>query len=90
MDTLVDRADIDLAISSAKLISREVLVPGAGSSSYSVTTGPGRTFTTSPLTPKSAKTFSNKRAVCDNALAVLVGSVSGTGEDFKISIGGRV
>jgi hypothetical protein len=33
---------IERAISSARPITREDLMPGAGSSSYSVTTGPGR------------------------------------------------
>ena len=38
---LADSALIDLAISLAKLIILFVCVPGAGSSSYKVTTGPG-------------------------------------------------
>ena len=41
-------ADIERAISSAKPITRALLVPGAGSSSYKVTTGPGRTLTILP------------------------------------------
>ena len=51
VDTRADRADIDRAISSARPITRLALRPGAGSSSYIVTTGPGRTDTISPFTP---------------------------------------
>ena len=47
---------IERAISSARLITREDFTPGAGSNSYRVTTGPGRTWTISPLTPKSVST----------------------------------
>ena len=51
VDTLVESADIDLAISSANPITLLALRPGAGSNSYIVTTGPGLTETISPLTP---------------------------------------
>jgi S-DNA-T family DNA segregation ATPase FtsK/SpoIIIE len=44
-------AAIERAMSSARPITRLALRPGAGSSSYMVTTGPGRTLTISPLTP---------------------------------------
>ena len=57
-----DTALIDRATSSARLMTREDFVPGAGSSSYRVTTGPGRTLTISPVTPKSASTHSSWRA----------------------------
>ena len=53
---------IERAMSSASPMTREDLVPGAGSSSYSVTTGPGRTLVISPLTPKSWSTPSSSRA----------------------------
>jgi hypothetical protein len=42
---------MDRAISSARPITRDAFRPGAGSSSYIVTTGPGRTETMSPFTP---------------------------------------
>ena len=51
VDTRADSADMDRAISSARPITRDAFSPGAGSSSYMVTTGPGRTDTISPLTP---------------------------------------
>ena len=57
-------ADIERAISSARPITRDDLMPGAGSNSYNVTTGPGRTLTISPLTPKSSSTPSRRRAFC--------------------------
>ena len=47
------RALIERAMSSARPITRDDLMPGAGSSSYSVTTGPGRALMISPRTPKS-------------------------------------
>jgi hypothetical protein len=40
---------------------RDTLMPGAGSYSYMVITGPGWTFTTRPSTPKSASFFSSTR-----------------------------
>ena len=49
--TRAESADIDRAISSDNPITRLAFKPGAGSSSYMVTTGPGRTLTTSPFTP---------------------------------------
>ena len=39
------------ATSSARPITRALRMPGAGSSSYSVTTGPGRISTMLPCTP---------------------------------------
>ena len=51
VDTRVARADIDLAISSAKLITLLAFRPAAGSNSYNVTTGPGFTDNISPFTP---------------------------------------
>ena len=44
-------ADMLRAMSSARPITRLAFRPGAGSSSYMVTTGPGRTATISPFTP---------------------------------------
>ena len=51
VDTRADSAAIDRAMSSANPITRLALRPGAGSSSYIVTTGPGRTAMISPFTP---------------------------------------
>ena len=51
VETLVAKADIDLAISSDKEITRLAFNPAAGSSSYRVTTGPGFTEMIEPLTP---------------------------------------
>jgi len=45
------------ARSSARFTIRATLVPGAGSNSYIVTTGPGRTSVTRPSMPKLAKAF---------------------------------
>src|SRR3981189_2510990 len=59
--TRADSALIDRAISSASPMTREDLRPGAGSSSYSVTTGPGGALTISPRTPKSPSTPSSAR-----------------------------
>ena len=60
--TRADTALIERAISSARPITRDDLMPGAGSSSYKVTTGPGRASTISPLTPKSSSTLSSDSA----------------------------
>ena len=51
VETRADRADIERAMSSDRPITREAFSPGAGSNSYMVTTGPGRTDTISPRTP---------------------------------------
>ena len=60
--TRADTALIERAMSSARPITRDDLMPGAGSSSYSVTTGPGRALMISPLTPKSSSTLSSDSA----------------------------
>ena len=49
--TRTEIALIERAMSSARPITRDALMPGAGSNSYSVTTGPGRTCTIWPRTP---------------------------------------
>ena len=51
VETRADNADIERAISSDSPITLDAFKPGAGSSSYIVTTGPGLTETISPLTP---------------------------------------
>ena len=65
---------IERAMSSARPITRDDLMPGAGSSSYRVTTGPGRTWMISPLTPKSSSTLSSRRAFCSSASFDRLGS----------------
>ena len=65
------RAEIALmlrAMSSARPTTRLALMPGAGSSSYMVTTGPARTAVISPLTLKSSSTFSSSRALRSSAI----------------------
>ena len=61
--TRADSADMLRAMSSASWITRLALMPLAGSSSYIVTTGPGRTSTMSPRTWKSSSTLSSSRAL---------------------------
>src|SRR5271155_6126048 len=65
--TRAETADIDRAMSSASPITRDDLIPGAGSSSYSVTTGPGWALTISPRTPKSPSTPSSARELVSNS-----------------------
>jgi hypothetical protein len=70
------RAEIALmlrAISSARPITRLALMPGAGSSSYMVTTGPVRTAVISPFTLKSSSTFSSRRALRSSASLSILG-----------------
>ena len=61
--TRAESADMLRAMSSASAITRLALMPLAGSSSYIVTTGPGRTSTMSPRTLKSSSTVSSRRAL---------------------------
>ena len=68
--TVLTRAETALmlrAMSSDRPITRAALVPGAGSSSYMVTTGPVRTAVTSPFTLKSSSTDSSSRALRSSA-----------------------
>ena len=53
------RADIERAMSSAKATTRPCFTPGAGTSSYRVTTGPGRIWSIWPRTPNSCSTPSS-------------------------------
>ncbi len=55
--------DMERATSSARPITRAERMPGAGSSSYSVTTGPGRMSRMTPCTPYSSSTDSSSRAL---------------------------
>ncbi len=48
------------AISSERFIILETLIPGAGSNSFKVTTGPWLIFLILPSTPKSKRIFSKK------------------------------
>ncbi|MNV50121.1 hypothetical protein D3C71_1421110 [compost metagenome] len=70
--TRAESADMERAISSERPMTREDLTPGAGSNSYSVTTGPGRTSMISPLMPKSSSTLSRSPALCSSASGVMV------------------
>ena len=65
--TRADIADMLRAISSASWMTRLALIPGAGSSSYIVTTGPGRTSVIAPFTWKSSSTVSSSRALRSSA-----------------------
>src|ERR1700710_2632481 len=65
--TRAESALIERAISSASPITRDDLMPGAGSSSYSVTTGPGLALTISPRTPKSPSTPSSARELVSSS-----------------------
>src|SRR4051794_7529836 len=73
--TRAETADIERAMSSASPITRLDFVPGAGSSSYNVTTGPGRTLMISPRTPKSSSVDSSKVAFCSSASADTVAAL---------------
>lgn len=64
------------ARSSVRLVMRLILTPAAGSSSYMVMTGPGRTSTTRS-TPKSASFFQNAR-VGDQMVAFDAGVCGGS------------
>src|SRR5215831_15372584 len=65
--TRADSALIERAMSSARPMTRDDLMPGAGSSSYSVTTGPGLALTISPRTPKSCSTLSSARELVSSS-----------------------
>ena len=78
--TRADSADMLRAISSASAMTRLALMPGAGSSSYMVTTGPGRTSVMLPFTWKSSSTDSSSRALRSSAaLSILPPWLAGTG-----------
>ena len=84
------RAEIALmlrAMSSASAITRVALIPGSGSSSYMVTTGPGRTSTTWPLTLKSSSTLSSSRALRSSAALSIVAFWLGGGGVSRSIVG---
>ena len=60
IDTLVETELVFLAMSSARFTILETLIPGAGSNSYKLTTGPLLIFFILPFIPKSNKNFSIK------------------------------
>ncbi len=70
-------ADMLRAISSASWTTRVALMPGAGSSSYIVTTGPGRTSLISPFTLKVSRTVSSSRAFFSRLALSSAGPVDG-------------
>ena len=59
--------------SSASVTMRFTFTPGAGSNSKVVITGPGRTATTLPITPKSASFVSRMRELAMRALSSIGG-----------------
>ena len=63
MDILADSELVFLAISSDKLIIFDTFIPGAGSNSFNVTTGPELIFFILPSTPKSNKIFSKNSSL---------------------------
>src|SRR5579863_2018223 len=84
------RAEIALmlrAMSSASPTTRLALIPGAGSSSYIVTTGPVRTAVISPLTLKSSRTVSSSRALRSSASLSTLMPLSAGGSTSKSSDG---
>src|ERR1700722_3724671 len=85
--TRADSALIERAMSSARPMTRDDLMPGAGSSSYSVTTGPGRALTLSPRTPKSPSTPSSAREL-ESSSDLLSGWRSDAFGEVSTEIGG--
>ena len=81
-------ADMLRATSSDSDTTRLDFTPAAGSNSYSVTTGPGRTAVMRPLTPKSDSTASSMRAFSSSASSVRCAvSLTTTGSDSRSSAG---
>ncbi len=75
------------AMSSARPTTRLALMPGAGSSSYMVTTGPVRTAVISPLTLKSSSTFSSRRALRSSASLSSLGALSSERSSSRSRLG---
>ena len=75
------------AMSSARPTTRLALMPGAGSSSYIVTTGPVRTAVISPFTLKSSSTFSSRRALRSSASLSSLGPLSTGGSASRSRLG---
>ena len=87
--TLVESELVFLAMSSERLIILETLIPGAGSNSYKVTTGPWLIFLIFPSTPKSKKIFSrSSEFAC--LLSEFLNFKSFFEGFFKYSIGGNL
>ena len=87
--TLVESELVFLAMSSERLIILETLIPGAGSNSYKVTTGPWLIFLIFPSTSKSEKIFSKSSGlVCP--LFEFSNFESFFKGYFKYSIGGNL
>src|SRR3984893_16798423 len=85
--TRAESALIERAMSSASPITRDDLMPGAGSSSYRVTTGPGFALTISPRTPKSPSTPSSAREL-ESSSDLLSGWRSEAFGELSTEIGG--
>ena len=85
------RADSELvfrAMSSERFIILETLIPGAGSNSFKVTTGPWLIFLILPSTPKSKRIFSKKSLSTSSSLELFF--LSALVGDFKKSIEGNL
>ncbi len=87
--TLVESELVFLAMSSERLIILETLIPGAGSNSYKVTTGPWLIFLIFPSTSKSKKIFSKSSGLVW-PLSDLSSFKSFFKDFFKYSIGGNL
>jgi hypothetical protein len=83
-----DAARSAIARSSARFTMRDTFTPGAGSNSNVVITGPGRTATTLPATPKSASFVSRMRELAWSA-ASSMGCVFFAGASSSVSAGRR-
>src|SRR3984957_7640788 len=86
--TRAESALIERAISSAGPVTRHDLIPGRGSSSDSVTTGPGLDLTISPRTPKSPRAPSSARELVSNS-DLLSGCRSEAFGEVSTEIGGN-
>ncbi len=85
--TRADTALIERAMSSESPITRDDLMPGAGSSSYNVTTGPGCALMISPRTPKSPSTLSSAAALVSSSSFDSVVRSEARGAASKLSEG---
>ena len=72
IETLVETELVFRAISSDKFIIFDTFIPGAGSNSYKLTTGPLLTLFIFPLIPKSNKIFSMKSELGFFAIELLL------------------
>ena len=88
--TLADTELVYLAISSDKLIILDTFIPGAGSNSFKVTTGPQLILLILPSTPKSSKIFSKNSEFLFNSTFSLLFLFFRSGFFSKKFIGGNL